>query len=118
MRSGQRSARAPCLKCHHPGGDAEESKFVLHDPAKQEDAAEALRHNRAAFEQMAKIEEREGSRLLLKASGGLDHEGEEVLKPDSTGYRVLAEFVRRATAPASASPSAPLRFSTRCSRFL
>jgi hypothetical protein len=92
-----------CLKCHHEGGDAEESKFILRDPAKQQDAADALRHNRAAFEQMAKSKEHDGSRLLLKATGRLDHEGEQVLKPDSTGYRVLAEFVRRTTIPTVAS---------------
>src|SRR5262245_6981178 len=55
--------------------------------------------------------------MLLKAIGQLDHGGEEVLKADSPGYRVLAEFVRRVNEPPSrgtgkapqttADPSAP-----------
>src|SRR4051812_20585274 len=37
-----------CLTCHKPGGDAEDSKFVLQDPRRAEGAAQtaALRHNR------------------------------------------------------------------------
>ena len=35
------------------------------------------------------------SRLLLKATGKLKHEGEEALKPGSTGYRILSDFVHR-----------------------
>src|SRR3954451_2598976 len=43
-----------CLKCHKAGGDAEDSKLVLEDPTREKTAGEALRHNRAAFEGMAK----------------------------------------------------------------
>lgn len=81
-----------CLKCHKSGGDAEDSQFVLRDPKRSQGAAqaEALRHNREAFAQMARLKEGEQSRLLLKVVGKLEHGGEEVLKPDSAGYRVLA----------------------------
>src|SRR5262249_17075661 len=68
----------------------------LLDPRKSEGAAraEALRHNRAAFTRMAAVKEKDKSRILMKVVGGLDHGGSEVLKPDSTGYRVLPQVVR------------------------
>lgn len=94
-----------CLKCHKTGGDAEDSKFVLRDPKREQNAAQAdvMRHNREAFATMARQKEGDQSRLLLKATGKLKHEGEEVLKPDSAGYRVLASFVRRVHAPPAAT---------------
>ena len=36
-------------------------------------------------------------------TGGLDHGGKVVLKPDSTGYRILAEYVKRLESPADAT---------------
>src|SRR5947209_18919094 len=77
-----------CLTCHRKGGDAEDSKFVLIDPRKREGPArdEAMRHNRAAFVRMAAVKEKDQSRMLLKAVGGLDHGGSDVLEPDSAGY--------------------------------
>ena len=96
-----------CLTCHKAGGDAEESQFVLRDPEKSQGGgkADALRHNHGAFVRMARPKEGEQYKLLVKVTGGLDHGGEEVLKADSTGYKVLAEFVRRANAPAAAGSS-------------
>jgi hypothetical protein len=93
-----------CLKCHKTGGDAEESDFVLRDPARlpEPERDAAMRHNRAAFEAMARVAAGDESRLLLKAQGKLKHEGEEVLAPGSAGCRILAEFVKRVTAPATA----------------
>lgn len=89
---GERS----CLKCHNAKGDASDSKFLLQDTARnRERRADALRHNRTAFKRMADAREDDKSRLLAKATGGLDHGGGEVLKPDSSGYRILARFVRR-----------------------
>ncbi len=90
-----------CLKCHKTGGDAEKSKFVLQDPQRSQgaDRDAAMRHNRAEFARMAQVKEGEQFRILLKATGGLDHGGEEVLKADSTTYRILADFVRRTNAP-------------------
>ena len=98
-------AAQSCLKCHKAGGDAEDSKFVLRDPKREQDAAraEVMRHNREAFTRMARAMEGDESRLLLKATGKLKHEGEEALKPDSAGYRVLADFVRRVHAPPAAA---------------
>ncbi len=99
-----------CLKCHKAGGDAEDSKFLLLDPKRvQDDArAQALRHNREAFARLAKLREGADSRLLLKSIGKLKHGGEDALAPESAGYRVLAEFVRRVNAPADAKPLAAL----------
>ena len=86
-----------CLTCHRKGGDAENSKFVLIDPNKTGAGTrdEAMRNNRAAFGRMATVQEKGRSRMLLKVVGELDHGGEDVLKPDSAGYRLLADFVRR-----------------------
>jgi hypothetical protein len=98
-----------CLKCHKPGGDAEESKFVLRDPRRVSGPAQAdaMRHNREAFTDMARTKEGLESRILVKVTGGLKHGGEVVLKPDSAGYRVLAEFVRRVTYSSAVSTVAP-----------
>jgi hypothetical protein len=95
---------ALCVNCHREGGDAEGSRFVLQDPRKVQGHAqdEALRHNRDAFCRMARMRHGEQSRLLVKVTGGLKHGGADVLKPDSRGYRILAEFVRRIDAPPSA----------------
>jgi len=91
-----------CLECHKPDGDAEDSDFVLRDldkvtggPARDE----ALRHDRDAFAKMARLMEGDQSRMLLKVTGHLKHGGKQVLKPESTGYAVLAEFVRRVKSP-------------------
>ncbi|MCE9531636.1 MAG: hypothetical protein K8T89_11020, partial [Planctomycetes bacterium] len=86
-----------CLTCHKTGGDAEKSKFILLDPKRSQGPAldEAMKHNREAFAKIAKMKEKDQSRVLLKVVGGLDHGGADVLKANSTGYRILADFVRR-----------------------
>jgi hypothetical protein len=96
-----------CLTCHKAGGDAEESQLVLRDPERSQgsDKTEALRHNHEAFARMAKLKEGDESRLLAKVTGGLDHGGEDVLNADSTEYKILAQFVRRASAPSAAGPA-------------
>jgi hypothetical protein len=94
---------ASCLECHKAGGDAEESDFVLLDPqlgAQPDQRDRAMRHNRDQFVAMAREKTRDQSRLLLKATGKLKHGGKMVLKPDSAGYQVLAEFVTRLYRPA------------------
>ncbi|QEL14088.1 hypothetical protein [Limnoglobus roseus] len=101
-----------CLTCHKKGGDAEESKFVLQDPAKSQgrERDDALKHNRDAFVRMAERKEKDQSRLLLKVRGDLRHGGEEVFKADSAGYQILAKFVTRlsvAPAPPTLDPKAP-----------
>ena len=124
-KSGPRSAPSCACNATRQGGDAEESKFILQDPRKVQGHAqdEAMRHNRDAFARLARVKEGDQSRLLVKVTGGLDHGGADVLKPDSTGYRILAEFVRRVNAPPSTAsrpvvgrqePAAVLRRRRRC----
>ena len=94
-----------CLQCHKPGGEAEDSKFLLRDLKRSQDQAGDLKHNREAFTRMAKLEaEGHQSRLLLKVVGKLNHGGKEQLKPDSVGYRVLADFVARLNTPSITKP--------------
>lgn len=96
-----------CLKCHKTGGDAEDSDFILSDPAKVAGEAReaAMRQNREAFAKMAReVAQGDQSRLLLKAQGKLKHGGKQVVKPDSAAFRILAEFVRDVTSPV-AKPS-------------
>ena len=81
-----------CVNCHSPGGDAHESKFLLRDTTAD---PSNLSHNRAAFERMASQKKDGKSRILVKVAGGLDHGGGVPLKPGSTGYRILEEFVKR-----------------------
>lgn len=95
-----------CINCHKVGGDAELSRLILQDPRKVTGHAqdEAMRHNKEAFTRLARGKYKDQSRLLVKVTGGLDHGGDAVLKPDAKGYLILAEFVRRINAPAPTIP--------------
>ena len=94
-----------CLKCHASNGDARDSKFVLKRTLGN---PRALSHNCAAFLRMAKAQSGGKSRLLVKATGGLDHAGGAVLKPGSTGYRILRKYVRRVGARGKAPKKSEL----------
>ena len=84
-----------CLQCHRIGGDAEESRFVLRDPRRSQNPSEDMRHNRDIFIRMARQEAMvHQSRLLLKATGKLNHGGKEQVKQDSAEYQVLASFIK------------------------
>jgi len=84
-----------CLQCHRTGGDAEESKFLLRDPRRSQNPSEDMRHNRDIFIRMARLEAMvHQSRLLLKATGKLNHGGKEQVKTDSPEYQVLANFIK------------------------
>ncbi|HSI62297.1 MAG TPA: hypothetical protein VLE43_04240 [Candidatus Saccharimonadia bacterium] len=111
-----------CLKCHKAGGDAEDSEFILQDPSRDTSAERhvSTQHNWAAFQRMALSREGEGkeeskskskdnneSRLLLKAIGGLDHGGEDVLKPGTPRHQVLVRFVRSMEAAQAGRPNQP-----------
>jgi hypothetical protein len=85
-----------CLRCHNEKGEAAESAFRLLKPDLTGSTDSTwLAQNKTAFESMARLAEGDDSRLLLKATGQLDHGGGEVLKADSTGLRILQRFVRR-----------------------
>ena len=98
-------AAESCLKCHKPGGDAEDSKLVLRDLARVSgtERTAALRANRDAFVQMARVNETNSVRLLLKATGQVKHGGKEAVKKNSAEQKILAEFVRLVNAPATAA---------------
>ena len=101
-------AAKSCLECHKEGGDAEDSKLILQDPAKDPAGRHAaLQHNRAAYARVAAVRKDGESRLLAKATGGLKHGGDDVLKPESTEYRILSEFVRRLDSADAASVAKP-----------
>lgn len=93
-----------CIKCHKQGGDAEETRLVLREPGLAQGQAlkKLMQFNRDAFVRVARLKTDGRPILLAKVTGGLDHGGQEVLKPDSTGYRILEQFVRVIDAPASA----------------
>ena len=95
-----------CLKCHRTDGDASDSRFILRDPttSPREELAAVLRHNRDAFATMAGQSHEGRSLLVVKATGGLDHGGKEVVAPDSTGAKILEEFAQRQSA---AKPNEP-----------
>lgn len=98
-----RIGAAECQKCHKTGGDAEETRLVLQDISRVPPSGRetAMRINRDAFVRMALQEKDDRSLLLAKVTGDLDHGGKEVLKADSPGYRLLQDFVRRASTPHS-----------------
>ena len=87
-----------CLKCHNASGEAEDSRFILRETLLLDgtDLQTAHESNFKAFAKMARMR-KEGQlpRLLLKPIGKLDHEGEQVLKPDATGHAILKTFVQR-----------------------
>ena len=85
-----------CLKCHNSSGEAKDSGFILQETILLEGVELQNTHaaNFKAFTKMArKRKSGQQSRLLLKPIGELDHEGEQVLKPNSTGLRILERFV-------------------------
>jgi len=91
-----------CLRCHNEDGDAADSEFVLSKPG-DSDEVTTLVQNREAFLAMVTATEGDQSRLLQKVLGELEHGGGQVLKPDSTGYRILNRFVQR-TMPRTGEP--------------
>lgn len=98
-----------CLKCHRQGGDAEDSKFVLQDVSRLPLAkrAAANQRNCLVMAKMAKVRERGGrARMLVKATGGQDHGGGEVIEGDSTEFRVLKAYIRGIQHP-PARPATP-----------
>ncbi len=100
-------AAESCLKCHKDGGDAEDSKLVLLDPARATGSARAaaLGQNRDALARMARVLHEGQSRLLRKATGQIKHEGKDAVKPDSAEQRMLAEFIRRVNSPVATAPA-------------
>ena len=85
-----------CLECHREGGEAEESSFILRHtiPLQGKSLNEANKANYEAFRKMARPRKDGLPKLLRKPIGELDHEGQVVLIPQSTGHLLLGKFVR------------------------
>lgn len=100
---------AECLQCHRSGGDAERTRFILRDLrlASAKESSEWLSLNRQTLERAALWKAGDRSLLLAKVVGELDHGGERVLQPESTGYRLLEQFVRHVNLPSSDAPMLP-----------
>lgn len=92
-----------CLRCHTLYGDAKESEFILDRMEDSDKDSAILARNYDAFRTMATKVTEGDSILLQKVVGALDHGGGQVLKPDSTGYKILSQFAKRATSPADES---------------
>lgn len=92
---GERS----CLKCHNATGEAEDSRFILVDPYRQppDMRARAESKNLAAFIRFARMQKKDASLLLQKATGGLDHEGKTVVKPESIDHEILVAWAAHVT---------------------
>jgi hypothetical protein len=99
-KSGPRSARRNASSATSRAETRRTARFILQDPARDTDPEQrsSLAHNRAAFARMASIKKGDESRRSAEVTGGLNHGGEDVLKRDSTGYKILEEFVRRLSA--------------------
>lgn len=85
-----------CLKCHQANGEAEDSDFLLRKPG--QDSARRLasiQQNQQAFKTFAKQKQNGRSVLLQKVVGELDHGGGQVLKSDSTEYKILDRFAKK-----------------------
>jgi len=92
-------AENSCLKCHNAKGDAGDSELILRDLAEVEpkDRDGVLRANLAAFEKFAREMRKDQPVILQKVVGKMAHEGKQVLKPDSSRYRILESFANRVT---------------------
>jgi len=90
-----------CLRCHNRHGEAKESEFVLEKTDESSNDFAILARNQDAFHTMAMILIGDQSVLLQKVVGGLDHGGDKVLMPDSTGFKILERFVMRTLSPTS-----------------
>jgi hypothetical protein len=94
-----------CLRCHSKQGEARDSGFVLEKTEDSLNDIAVLARNHDVFRAMATTVSGEQSVLLQKVVGGLEHGGGQVLKPDSTGFRILERFVRRTLSPADEATS-------------
>jgi len=87
-----------CANCHNSSGAAKETSFVLRSPESGPDYLEA---NLEAFAQMSKLRFEGQSWILLKPTLGIEHDGAERFKVDSTEYNAFVEMMDRLDNPVS-----------------
>lgn len=85
-----------CAGCHSPQGAARHSDLVL----TPETQTGFIPINLALLEDLSQIEIAGEPILLVKPTGGADHEGGAQIVEGDSSYRTLAEMVRRLRAPA------------------
>lgn len=81
-----------CIKCHKNGGDAEETRFILQDPALST-GEEWRARNWAMFQKVGKLRKDGKPLVLLKVTEEVEHEGGEIFKRGSVGYELLRRLV-------------------------
>lgn len=92
-----------CVRCHCLHGDAQESEFILERMDHSDNDVAILARNHDVFKTMAAKLASGQSVLLQKVVGSLDHGGGQVLKPESTGFKILERFVKQTLSPVDES---------------
>lgn len=94
-----------CFRCHNDKGEASDSLFLLQRPVlsmASDPNGTWMQHNYRTFKTLALTMEPSddgmNSRVLLKATGQLDHGGGTVVARDSTAFRVLEQFIQQESA--------------------
>lgn len=94
-----------CFRCHNDKGEASDSLFLLQRPVlsmASDPNGTWMQHNYRTFKTLALTKEPSddgmNSRVLLKATGQLDHGGGTVVARDSTAFRVLEQFIQQESA--------------------
>ena len=92
-----------CIRCHTQKGEANTSDFILDNGINGLYDHAALTRNQEAFRSVAIKHSNGQSVLPQKVVGGLEHGGGQVLKPDSTGLKILELFVLQTLSPSTTS---------------
>lgn len=92
-------AQRSCVRCHHRQGEAKESDFLLEPSYDGLYDPETLARNQEVMRSIASRTSGQESILLKKVVGGLEHGGGQVVKPDSTEFRILESFVLQSISP-------------------
>ncbi len=78
-----------CIGCHNPTGEAKDTSYVLHASSE----AGYLEANLAVIKSVAELEKGGKSLILLKPTGGIEHQGGVQLDPASQEYKDFEQLV-------------------------
>jgi hypothetical protein len=90
-----RVIQTKCIGCHNPQGIGGRSDLVMQSNS----VPGFMEHNFEVFSEVAELERRGTSIILLKPSAQVDHGGGLLITEDSPEYASLAAFVERVNAP-------------------